>query len=150
MAIPWLARKVIKFMLHSIKVTVDDRDVHAPVLVLDLSTRLGSVSQLKFIIDGQPHPFEMQRHMMFGLLAAPAHVGKYTATICDKNTVLGQVFGQNCIKIERQIAEDKLLLHIIRPSNMQQLLTMEQQIWMSNKTGVYELVHSHTEAFRRS
>ena len=83
---------------------------------------------------------------MFGLLSAPSQAdGMYIATFQQEDD-------QTCIRIERILAGSKNMtpVHIIRPTDCYDLLCLENQMFQTNEeTNHLELVHSHTEAFRR-
>ena len=148
MSVPWLARKVIKFMLSAIQVSISTEDLSAPVLKVDVRSRLGSISEINFILDGKQHSFDFANSLMFGLLNAEGQQGMYTA--CFR-----QVGASHVIRIERVLAERKNIMpvHIIHlPGDDQSrdLIKFENTILMKNKTTKeYERIHSHTEAFRR-
>jgi hypothetical protein len=143
LSVPWLARKVIKFMLSAVELKISTEDLSAPVLHVDIRSRLGSISQLKFILDGKRHSFEFGQTLMFGLLSVPSHgTGSYQATFVQTGAVTS-------IRIERMLAarQDITPVHVIHFPTSDNLDLMRLENIVIDAKG--EVVHSHTEAFRR-
>ena len=149
LSVPWLARKLISFMLSSVSMSITNQvGEGAPIFNFHVRSRLGGDSHLKFILDGKYHFFDIERNLMFGLLSGPAHSnGEYCATI-------DMIDGKLCLKIERILSSDPNLMpvHVIwMRKGDEQMICMENRIYTKNvSTGRTELSHSHTELFRRN
>lgn len=145
MNVAWLARKLIKFMLGSVRMSVVMENPAAPVLEIIVRSRLGSASKIQFILDGQRHQFGWGRNMLFGLLRSRTQDGAYAARIED-------IRGRPSIRIDRYINNSAQggdspplrPVHRIRVTDSPDLIVMENMIFVGD-----ELRHRHTEAFRR-
>ena len=87
--VPWLARKLMKYMFAQIKVTFSITGKNrAPTLELQVRSRLGINSSLTFIGDSKIHLWPIQGGALFGLLESPNFGGEYVCNIVpDKRKV---------------------------------------------------------------
>eukprot|EP00944_MAST-04C_sp_MAST-4C-sp1_P013071 g13071.t1 len=89
--VPWLARKLIKYMFTQFRVKFFFHEESKTLAVdLQVRSRLGMNGYLTFVGDGKIHPWPIQGGALFGLLESPNFGGEYTCKI-DPKTKTAQV-----------------------------------------------------------